>query len=272
LRQAFQTFVENVPFYGFAVLCLDHPEVQAMVSRITDRRLITYGFNPQADVRVLETDFADGNAIFDVLLTERVTGAQRHFAKVQLPMPGRHNVQNALAAIAVADALGIGEDVIKKALSRFAGVKRRFTVTGSWNGAAVIDDYGHHPVEIAAVLAAARQMAKGKVIAVVQPHRYSRLSALMEEFCTCFNDADTVLVAPVYAAGEAPIEGVNRDALIEGLIAHGHRDARAIEGEEDLVPLVAELAQADDLIVCLGAGSITGWANALPGRLAERAP
>jgi UDP-N-acetylmuramate--alanine ligase len=272
LRAAFQTFVENVPFYGFAVLCLDHPEVQAMVSRVTDRRLITYGFNPQADVRVLDAEFVDGGAAFDVLLTERVSGAQRTFARMQLPMPGKHNVQNALAAIAVADALGIKEDVIKKALARFGGVKRRFTVTGSWNGAAVIDDYGHHPVEIAAVLAAARQIAKGKVIAVVQPHRYSRLHALMEEFCTCFNDADTVLVAPIYAAGEAPIEGVSREALIEGLIAHGHRDARSIEGEDDLVPLVRSLAQPDDLVVCLGAGSITNWANALPGRLAEKAP
>jgi UDP-N-acetylmuramate--alanine ligase len=267
VRQAYQTFIENVPFYGFAVLCLDHPEVQSMVSRVTDRRLITYGFNPQADVRASELAFENGGAAFTVLITERVTGTQRLFEKMHLPMPGRHNVQNALAAIAVADALGIGEATIRKSLAGFGGVKRRFTRLAGWNGVSIIDDYGHHPVEIAAVLAAARQIAKGKVIAVVQPHRYTRLRDLMEEFCTCFNDADEVLVTPVYPAGEVPIEGVHREALVEGLIAHGHRHAAPIEGEEDLAREIARRAGPGDLVMCLGAGSISGWANALPERL-----
>jgi UDP-N-acetylmuramate--alanine ligase len=267
VRLAYQTFVENVPFYGFAVLCIDHPEVQNMVSRITDRRLITYGFNPQADMRAGELRFANGGAVFDVTITDRVSGAQRLFAAMHLPMPGRHNVQNALAAITVADALGIGEETIRKALAEFGGVNRRFTRVGSWNGVGIIDDYGHHPVEIAAVLAAARQIAQGKVIAVVQPHRYSRLRDLMEEFCTCFNDADAVLVAPVYAAGEAPIEGVSRDTLVDGIIAHGHRQAVGFDSEEDLPALIASRAEPGDLVVCLGAGSITYWANALPERL-----
>jgi UDP-N-acetylmuramate--alanine ligase len=267
VRLAYQTFVENVPFYGFAVLCIDHPEVQNMVSRITDRRLITYGFNPQADMRASELSFANGGAVFDVTVTDRVSGAQRIFAAMHLPMPGRHNVQNALAAITVADALGIGEETIRKALAEFGGVNRRFTRVGSWNGVGIIDDYGHHPVEIAAVLAAARQIAQGKVIAVVQPHRYSRLRDLMEEFCTCFNDADTVLVSPVYAAGEAPIEGISRDTLVDGIIAHGHRQVVGFDSEEDLPALIAARAEPGDLVVCLGAGSITTWANALPERL-----
>jgi UDP-N-acetylmuramate--alanine ligase len=267
VRLAYQTFVENVPFYGFAVLCIDHPEVQNMVSRITDRRLITYGFNPQADMRASELSFANGGAVFDVTVTDRVSGAQRIFAAMHLPMPGRHNVQNALAAITVADALGIGEETIRKALAEFGGVNRRFTRVGSWNGVGIIDDYGHHPVEIAAVLAAARQIAQGKVIAVVQPHRYSRLRDLMEGFCTCFNDADAVLVAPVYAAGETPIEGISRDTLVDGIIAHGHRQVLGFDSEEDLPALIASRAEPGDLVVCLGAGSITYWANALPERL-----
>jgi UDP-N-acetylmuramate--alanine ligase len=272
VRQAYQTFVENVPFYGFAVLCLDHPEVQSMVSRITDRRLITYGFNPQADVRASDLLFENGGTSFKIVLTDRITGTARIFDHVHLPMPGKHNVQNALAAITVADALGIDEATIRKALAGFGGVNRRFTRVGTWNGVGIIDDYGHHPVEIAAVLAAARQIAKGKVIAVVQPHRYSRLRDLMEEFCTCFNDADAVLVAPVYAAGEAPLEGVHRDALVEGLIAHGHRHAAGFEGEEDLPRLIAAHAEPGDLVVCLGAGSITNWAHALPERLEALKP
>jgi UDP-N-acetylmuramate--alanine ligase len=268
LRSAFQTFVENVPFYGFAVLCIDHPEVQAMVSRVVDRRIVTYGLNPQADVRAVDISFRDGHSCYTVIATDRQSGEQKTLADMRLPMPGSHNVQNALAAIAVARELGIGDEVVRKALATFGGVKRRFTRTGTWNGVTVIDDYGHHPVEIAAVLAAARQTASGRIIAVVQPHRYTRLRDLFVDFCTCFNDAETVIVAPVYPAGEAPIEGINRDALVEGLRAHGHRHVLAVDDGDDVAPLVAELAAPGDYVVCLGAGSITHWANALPQALA----
>ena len=268
LRAAFRTFVENVPFYGFAVMCLDHPEVQSMVSRVIDRRIITYGTSPQADVRAVDIGFANGGSRFNVVLTDRVTGTQRILDEVTMPMPGKHNVLNSLAAISVADQIGIDAATIKKALANFGGVKRRFTRTGTWNGTAIIDDYGHHPVEIAAVLAAARETTDKRIVAVVQPHRYTRLRDLFEEFCTCFNDAETVIVAPVYAAGEAPIEGIDRDALVEGLRAHGHRHVIALNSEADLPPLVAGLAEPGGLIVCLGAGSISGWANALPDKLA----
>ncbi len=270
LRAAFQTFVENVPFYGFAVMCSDHPEVQAMVSRVLDRRIVTYGFNPQADIRALDPVYADGGSQFSVVITNRASGETTTLADMRLPMPGQHNVQNALAAITVALELDIAEPVIRKALSSFKGVKRRFTRAGSWNGAVIIDDYGHHPVEIKAVLAAARETAKNRIIAVVQPHRYTRLRDLFEEFCTAFNDADIVIVSPVYSAGEAPIEGIDRDALAAGLRSHGHRHVETIDGEAQLSPLVARLAQAGDVIVCLGAGSITYWANALAGELAKQ--
>jgi UDP-N-acetylmuramate--alanine ligase len=184
-----------------------------------------------------------------------------------MPMPGRHNALNATAAVAVAHELGIKDDMIRKALGGFGGVKRRFTKVGEWNGAIIIDDYGHHPVEIAAVLRAARESANGKVIAVVQPHRYTRLQSLFEQFCGCFNDADVVVVAPVYAAGEQPIEGVDRDALVQGLRAHGHRQAIPLEGPEQLASLVKDLAKPGDYVICLGAGSISQWAYALPGEL-----
>ncbi len=268
LRVAFRTFIENVPFYGFAVVCLDHPEVQSMVGQVIDRRMITYGINPQADVRAVEIVYANGGARFNVVLTDRITGTQRIFEDVMLPMPGKHNMLNSLAAIAVADQIGIDAATIKSALANFGGVKRRFTRTGTWNGTAIIDDYGHHPVEIAAVLAAARQTTDKRIVAVVQPHRYSRLRDLFEDFCTCFNDAETVIVAPVYAAGEAPIEGIDRDALIAGLRAHGHRHVVALDSEADLPALVATHAEPGGLVVCLGAGSISAWANALPEKLA----
>ena len=267
LRAAFRTFVESVPFYGFAVMCLDHPEVQSMVAQVIDRRIVTYGTNPQADLRAVDIGFANGGVRFNVVITDRATGAQRILDNVMLPMPGKHNVLNSLAAIAVADEIGIPHDTIKKALAQFGGVKRRFTRTGTWNGTGIIDDYGHHPVEIAAVLAAARQTTDKRVVAVVQPHRYTRLRDLFEEFCTCFNDAETVIVAPVYAAGEAPIEGIDRDALVEGLRAHGHRHVIALDNESVLPELVADLAEPGGLIVCLGAGSISAWANALPDKL-----
>ncbi len=268
LRAAFLTFVQNLPFYGFAMLCIDHPEVQALIGRIEDRRVVTYGLSPQAEVRAINIEAGSGGFRFDVSVAMR-SQPERIIENVTLPMHGEHNVQNALAAIGVAIEMGIEDDKIREALDGFEGVKRRFTKTGEWNGVTVIDDYGHHPVEISAVLKAARQASSGSVIAVVQPHRYSRLNDLFEEFCGCFNDADTVLVAPVFAAGEEPIEGAGRDALVQGLKARGHRAVSAIDGPDDLVPAVRGIASSGDLVVCLGAGSITQWANALPEDLAK---
>ncbi|MFO1175713.1 MAG: UDP-N-acetylmuramate--L-alanine ligase [Paracoccaceae bacterium] len=266
LRKGFYDFVSNIPFYGLAVCCTDHPEVQALVGRITDRRIVTFGFNAQADVRAVNLTFENGKAHFDILLQGEGEGAK--IDGCTLPMPGDHNVSNALAAVAVARHLGMKKDEIRAALAGFAGVNRRFTRVGEvLGGVTVIDDYGHHPVEIAAVLKAARQATKGRVIAVHQPHRYSRLSNLFEEFCTCFNEADVVGIADVYAAGEEPIPGASRDDLVQGLIAHGHRHARAVMGEDDLARLVREQARPGDMVVCLGAGSISAWANALPAKL-----
>ena len=268
VEQAFRAFVENVPFYGFSVLCADHPAVQRLIGRIEDRRIISYGENPQADVRLVDVSHAGGTSLFTVTLRDRGNAAAREIKNIALPMPGHHNALNATAAIAVAHELGVADDVIKTALANFAGVRRRFTRTGMWNGVTIIDDYGHHPVEIAAVLRAARESTKDQVIAVVQPHRYTRLAALFDQFCTCFNDADAVIVAQVYPAGEAPIEGVDRDALVQGLRTHGHRNVVALDGPEKLAPLVAAIAQPGDYVVCLGAGSITQWAYALPAELA----
>jgi UDP-N-acetylmuramate--alanine ligase len=268
VQDAFRAFVENVPFYGFSVMCTDHPVVQSLVGRIEDHRIVTYGENPQADVRLVDLTHAGGSSLFTIVLRERAGQTLHEIKNVALPMPGRHNALNATAAVAVAHELGVGDDVIREALAKFGGVRRRFTRTGTWNGVTIIDDYGHHPVEIAAVLKAARESTKGQVIAVVQPHRYTRLAALFEQFCTCFNDADVVIVAPVYAAGEAPIEGVDRDALVQGLRTHGHRQVVALDSPEQLASLVAGMAEAGDYVVCLGAGSITQWAYALPGELA----
>jgi UDP-N-acetylmuramate--alanine ligase len=268
VQEAFRAFVENVPFYGFAVMCIDHEVVQQLVGRIEDRRVITYGENPQADVRLVDLDHADGRSRFSVVFRNR-TGEDVHkIDALTLPMPGRHNALNATAAIAVARELGIADDIIRKALSNFGGVRRRFTRTGEWNGVPIIDDYGHHPVEIAAVLRAARESTKGQVIAVVQPHRYTRLASLFEPFCTCFNDANTVIVAHVYPAGEAPIAGADRDSLVAGLRARGHRQAMALDSAGELARTVARLAHPGDIVVCLGAGNITQWAYALPGELA----
>jgi UDP-N-acetylmuramate--alanine ligase len=271
-REAFRAFVENVPFYGFAVMCLDHPEVQALVAKIEDRRLVTYGRNPQAEVRFRDVSFSGGKTRFAVDRRDRVTGESETIEDLSISMPGEHNVSNATAAVAVARGIGIGADAIRRGLASFGGVKRRFTHTGTWNGVDVYDDYGHHPVEIAAVLRAARSATRGRIVAVAQPHRYTRLSSLFAEFCTCFNEADTVIVADVYPAGETPIAGANRDALVEGLRAGGHRDARALESEEALPPLIASIARPGDMVVCLGAGSITKWANALPKALEKLAP
>lgn len=266
LKQAFRTFVQNIPFYGFAILCIDHPEVQAMIGQIEDRRLITYGFSPQAEVRPENLTPSPDGFTFDVVMNVRGEEARR-IEGITLPMFGEHNVSNAMAAITAAAEMGVDDDSIRKGLAAFSGVKRRFTKTGEVNGVSIIDDYGHHPVEIAAVLKAARAATKRSVIAVVQPHRYTRLRDLFEEFCACFNDADTVIVAPVYSAGEQPIEGVDRDVLIHGLKLRGHRNALEIDGEDDLVDEVIRIAEPGDLVVCLGAGTITQWANNLPHRL-----
>jgi len=268
LRKGFFDFVSNVPFYGLAVCCTDHPEVQALVGRVTDRRIVTFGFNAQADVRAVNLRYAGGVAQFDVVL-QNEEGAV--IQGMSLPMPGDHNVSNALAAVAVARELGMTTTDIRAALAAFGGVNRRFTRVGEvLGGVTVIDDYGHHPVEIAAVLKAARQATAGRVIAVHQPHRYTRLSSLFEEFCTCFNEADVVAIADVYPAGEDPIAGASRDDLVAGLIAHGHRHARAVVDEADLARLVREQARPGDMVVCLGAGTISAWANALPQRLAAQ--
>ncbi len=269
LRKGFYDFVSNIPFYGLAVCCTDHPEVQALVGRITDRRVTTFGFNAQADVRAVNLTYKAGVAHFDVQLQAEDSVIEG----MTLPMPGNHNVSNALAAIAVARHLGMKKDEIRTALASFAGVNRRFTKVGEVDGVTIIDDYGHHPVEIAAVLKAARQAVAdtpgARIIAVHQPHRYSRLSNLFEEFCTCFNEADVVGIADVYAAGEEPIPGISRDDLVAGLIRHGHRHARAVTGEDDLLRLVREQARPGDMVVCLGAGSISAWANGLSERLRQ---
>jgi UDP-N-acetylmuramate--alanine ligase len=268
VQDAFRSFVENVPFYGFAVMCTDHPVVQQLVGRIEDRRVITYGENPQADVRLVDLDHADGASRFTVLFRDRVGETAHEIKELKLPMPGRHNALNATAAIAVAHELGVDGEAIRGALAGFGGVRRRFTRTGEWNGIPVIDDYGHHPVEIAAVLRAARESTRGQVIAVMQPHRYTRLAALFEQFSSCFNDADTVIVAHVYPAGEAPIPGADRDALVQGLRARGHRQVVPLDAPQELARIVGRLAQPGDIVVCLGAGNITQWAYALPGELA----
>ncbi len=268
VQEAFRSFVENVPFYGFAVMCTDHPVVQTLVGRIEDRRVITYGENPQADVRLIDLDHADGSSRFSVAFRDRAGETVHEISDLSLPMPGRHNALNATAAIAVARELGVDDGMIRAALARFGGVRRRFTRTGDWNGIPIIDDYGHHPVEIAAVLRAARESSRGQVIAVMQPHRYSRLATLFEPFCTCFNDADTVIVAHVYPAGEAPIAGADRDSLVQGLRARGHRQVVPLDAPQDLAGIVRRLARPGDIVVFLGAGSITQWAYALPAELA----
>ncbi|MCL4067279.1 UDP-N-acetylmuramate--L-alanine ligase [Pseudomonas sp. GX19020] len=273
LRKGFLDFVSNIPFYGVAVCCTDHPEVQALVGRVADRRVISFGFNAQADVRAVNLRFEKGMSCFDIQLQNEGEGSV--IEGCELPMPGDHNVSNALSAVAVARHLGMKREEIRAALAGFAGVNRRFTRVGEVSGVPIIDDYGHHPVEIAAVLKAARQAVSGtpgaRVIAVHQPHRYSRLSNLFDDFCTCFNEADVVGIAEVYAAGEDPIQGASRDDLVAGLIAHGHRHARAVIDEADLARLFREQARPGDIFVCLGAGTISAWANGLPAKLLGQA-
>jgi UDP-N-acetylmuramate--alanine ligase len=275
VRKAFVDFVENIPFYGFAAVCLDHPEVQRLVASIDNRRLVTYGLNPQAMVRADACDMGPDGCRFDVLIQRPGVAALDEPERIEglhLPMAGWHNVSNALAAIAVALELDVSHEAIREGLAGFGGVKRRFTTTGVVNGVRVVDDYGHHPVEIAAVLKAARQVANrgedsGRVIAVVQPHRYTRLRDLMEDFSTCFSDADAVIVADVYPAGEPPIEGVDKHALVDGIRRFGHRSVQALEGPEVLAEVIGAEAKSGDLVVLLGAGDITQWAYALPGQL-----
>lgn len=270
LKAAFKQFLDNLPFYGFGVLCIDHPEVQNLIGQVTDRRIVTYGLSTQADVRAVNVQQQPQGQRFDVLLTDPQSGEQRSIDGVVLPMHGQHNLSNALAAIAVASELGMPDDALRAGLAGFGGVKRRFTLTGEVNGVRVIDDYAHHPVEIAATLSSARQAADasgGRVIALVQPHRYTRLKSLFEGFCTCFNQADMVLVADVYSAGEEPIEGASRDDLVQGIRARGHKQVMAAAAEDDLAAQLASLVQPNDYIICMGAGSITKWAANLPAQL-----
>ena len=274
VKEAFVEFIENVPFYGCAVLCIDHPEVQAVIPRVRDRRVVTYGFSAQADVRGENVAPYPGGNIFDAVIRQR-DGSQRRIVGIDLPMPGRHNVQNALAAVAVASEMGCEDTEIQGGFSKFDGVKRRFTKVGevalAGGAATVIDDYGHHPVEIRAVLSAAREgVAAGRVIAVVQPHRFTRLRDHLEEFESAFNDADMVFAAPVYAAGEAPIEGISSDTMVKGMKARGHRSAQVVAGPDELAEALAEVVQPGDMVVCLGAGDITKWAAGLAGAIAAR--
>lgn len=270
LKEAFVSFIEQIPFYGFAALCIDDAGVQAIIPRVSDRRVITYGVTPQADIRVADINTSADGSNFDIIITDRKSGDERIIDKLYLPMVGNHNILNSAAAISIAIELGLTDDVIRKGLGGFTGVKRRFTKTGVVDGITIIDDYGHHPAEILAVVNAARvTTAEGRVMAVVQPHRYSRLRDLFEDFCTCFNDADIVVVADIYAAGEMPIEGVTQASLIEGLRAHGHRMVIPLEHPDDLTVIVNEHMNSGDLVVCLGAGNITVWANDLPSNLAN---
>ena len=265
LRKGFFDFVSNIPFYGIAFCCTDHPEVQALVGKVADRRIITYGFNTQADVRAVNVNFLDGISYFDVLLQKENLVLQQ----LSLPMPGTYNVSNSLAAIAIARHLDIDEKSIKKALSQFKGVNRRFTQVAELNGIKIIDDYGHHPVEISAVLSAARQATSGKVFAVHQPHRYTRLKSLFEDFCSCFNEADYVGIMEIYSAGEDPIDGASRSDLVNGLVRHGHRNVFSVDNEDELEVLIRRQAKSGDMIVFLGAGTISLWANNLPSRLSD---
>jgi UDP-N-acetylmuramate--alanine ligase len=262
VKKAFCEFIENVPFYGLAVMCIDHPEVQSVLSRIRDRRIVTYGFSALADVRAENVRPEAGGSRFDVLVLEK-DGERRTIGGVHIPIPGRHNVQNALAAICVALEMGIDDETIVRGFEKFEGVKRRFSRVGEIDGTIIIDDYAHHPTEIKAVLSAARESAEGRVIALVQPHRFTRLRDLMEEFQNAFNDADVVFVAPVYPAGEEPIEGVDATALAEGLRAHGHRMARAVSDMDEVCAALRDLAAEGDMVICMGAGDITKWAASL---------
>lgn len=272
VRAAFKRYVEATPFYGFSVLCLDHPEVQKLAASVKDRRIITYGINPQAEVQAKNIRLTPQGGFFDVHINGRLSPTPRVITNMHMPMPGQHNILNALAGISVALKMGMEDETIRQALAKFTGVKRRFTFTGETNGITVIDDYGHHPVEVAAVLKAARSTIKddARVIAVFQPHRYSRVHDLYADFCTCFNDADTALIADVYSAGETPIKGAEKEDLVAGLIQAGHKNAKILRSENELADVIHHIAKPGDIVICLGAGSITKWAYALPQQLADK--
>ena len=268
-KEAFKNFVEQLPFYGFAVACLDHPDVQRLIAQVTDRRIIPYGTNPQAEVRYSNVRSEGATTIFDVAIRPR-RGPAVDLPDLRLPMPGMHNVSNATAAIAVAHRLGVSAEAIRNGLASFGGVHRRFTHTGDWNGVAVYDDYAHHPVEIRAVLGATRSAAgDGRVIAIMQPHRYTRLRDLFDDFAACFNDADTVVITPVYEAGEEPIEGINAETLAQRVRDAGHRDVRTVASPAEIAGIVAGIAKSGDFVVFCGAGNISSWAHALPRELAD---
>jgi UDP-N-acetylmuramate--alanine ligase len=274
LHDAFLQFFEQIPFYGCAVAGIDHPVVREMVAKVSglgfSRRILTYGVARDADVRLVNVRAAKGAQLFDVQLGPGVRGGARELVDLIVPLPGHYNALNAIAALAAGTEMGIGDDVIRATLANFSGVKRRFTKTGEWNGATIYDDYAHHPVEIASVLRAARSASDGRVVAIVQPHRYSRLQSLFNQFCSCFDDSDLVLVTPVYSAGEAPIPGIDRDEMVQGLTRHGHPDARAIEAGDALADEIAPLLKPGDLVIGVGAGTITDWMNALPAQLQQR--
>ncbi len=273
LKNAFKNYIQNLPFYGFGIVCVDDPEVQSLLKDVTDRSLFTYGTSPQADCRARNIRITPQGCYFDVRINGRLRAQQHEIKNLFLPMPGEHNVLNALAAIAIAQKFRLDDMVIREALQNFQGVKRRFTKTGEVNGVTIIDDYGHHPSEIRAVLQAARNArpnaTSGKVIAVFQPHRYSRLDDLFDDFCNCFNEADVVYITDIYAAGEEPIEGREKEDFVKGLVQAGHRSAHIFEGAsgKDLAPVIADTMQKGDLVICLGAGSISLWANDLPAEL-----
>ena len=267
LKVAFGAYIQNIPFYGLAVLCIDSSEVQAIIPKVSDRRIVTYGFNLQADVRAVNFRTGQGFSFFDVTLSDRCNASGSIIQNISVPMAGKHNAQNALAAIAVAIEVGVSEEDIRRGLQNFSGVRRRFTLTGTVAGITIVDDYAHHPVEIASTLQAARSVSEGRVIAVFQPHRYSRIRDLFQDFCICFNDADIVIVSDIYAAGEVPIEGINRDSLVKGLISNGHKGVISLQQVTDLPAIVAENARAKDYLLFLGAGNITDWAWRIPKQL-----
>jgi len=271
VKKAYQTFVENIPFYGFGVLCIDHPEVQALIAKVKDRKIITYGFSPQADVRAVNVVTEPDGTSFDVHFTDRKTNKTKTMLGMKMPIMGKHNVQNILSALAIGWYLEFDENVLRHAFRKYKGVKRRFTCTGKTENITIIDDYAHHPVEIMATLKSATQAKgdQGRVIAVMQPHRYSRLSNLLSDFCKCFNDADTVIITDVFSAGEEPIEGIDKDALVNGLRDHGHRDVHSLDKDENLPKLIASLAKPNDYVICLGAGNISKLAYELPDKLAS---
>ena len=271
LKQAFHTFVENIPFYGFAVLCLDNDNVREMIPHIKDRRVITYGFRKGAHIRATNVRVEGLGICFDVAISKsqaELLGVSPAIKNIHLPMVGVHNVSNALASIAVGLGMKLSPESIRNGLSNFKGVCRRFTQTGAYSGANIFDDYAHHPEEIKVALKAAKTIAKGKVIAVKQPHRFSRLQELFGDFCACFEDADLLFMAPIYTAGEKPIPGITRDSLVEGIREiNKQTDVQTIDDESELPLAIKKTINPGDVVIFLGAGSVSNWARALPEQL-----